>query len=389
MGREPLAPGGSGLAKMRVDQVGSLLRPEGLKQTVLKHSRGQVSGEVLRSAQDLAVRDVVANQEAHRLPVVTDGEFRRLDFKDSFGESVSGFRAREADVDLFQGAGAEKPLQRWDYGPPEKRDVLPGFRRTLVERLRLARNLPLEEYAFAQRLTARPVKVTLICPGRISENFSRTNARSIYASVDEFLEDVVAIERQIVSGLVQAGCRYIQIDAPSYTAFVDSPSLEKMRERGEDPQASLERAIKADNAVIAGFPNVTFGLHICRGNQRSMWHREGSYDAMAEQLFNSLNHHRLLLEYDSDRAGGFEPLRFVPKSKVAVLGLVSSKVPQLETAEQLKRRIDQATRCLPLDQLALSPQCGFASGIAGNLLSEADQWRKFDVIQQVAAQVWG
>jgi 5-methyltetrahydropteroyltriglutamate--homocysteine methyltransferase len=374
---------------MRVDQVGSLLRPEGLKQTVLKHSRGQVGDEALRSAQDLAVRDVVAKQEAHSLPVVTDGEFRRLDFKDSFGESVSGFHAKEAGVDQFQGAGAEKPLQRWDYGPPEKRDVLPGFRRTLVERLRLARNLPLEEYAFAQRLTARPIKVTLICPGRISENFSRTNARSIYVSVDEFLEDVVAIERQIVSGLVQAGCRYIQIDAPSYTAFVDPPSLEKMRERGEDPQASLERAIRADNAVIAGFRNVTFGLHVCRGNQRSMWHREGSYDAIAEQLFNTLHHHRLLLEYDSDRAGGFEPLRFVPKNKVAVLGLVSSKVPQLETAEQLKRRIEEAARCLPLDQLALSPQCGFASGIAGNLLGEDDQWRKFDVIQQVAAQVWG
>jgi len=161
-----------------------------------------------------------------------------------------------------------------------------------------------------------------------------------------------------------------------------------MRARGEDPAANMERSIQADNAIIDGFPGVTFGVHLCRGNQRSMWHREGSYDAIAERLFSGLNHERFLLEYDTERAGGFEPLRFVPKGKLVVLGLVSTKVARLESADELKRRIDQASRYLPLDQLALSPQCGFASDIAGNLLSEDDQWRKLELVGRVADRLW-
>jgi 5-methyltetrahydropteroyltriglutamate--homocysteine methyltransferase len=153
--------------------------------------------------------------------------------------------------------------------------------------------------------------------------------------------------------------------------------------------ARLERSMMADNAVIGGVKGVTFGMHLCRGNVRSMWHREGSYDMIAERLFNTLKHQRFLLEYDTERAGGFEPLRFVPGGKTVVLGLVSTKVPALESADELKRRIDDAARYLPLEQLALSPQCGFSSNIVGNLLSEEDQWRKFDLIRQVAQDVWG
>jgi 5-methyltetrahydropteroyltriglutamate--homocysteine methyltransferase len=162
-----------------------------------------------------------------------------------------------------------------------------------------------------------------------------------------------------------------------------------MRGRGEDPQANLERSLRADAAIVAGFPGVTFGVHVCRGNQRSMWHRQGSYDAIAEQLFSGLPHQRLLLEYDSERAGGFEPLRFVPRDKTVVLGLVSTKTAELESPDLLKRRIEQATHYLPLDQLALSPQCGFASDIVGNLLTEDDQWRKLELIQNVAGDIWG
>jgi 5-methyltetrahydropteroyltriglutamate--homocysteine methyltransferase len=153
--------------------------------------------------------------------------------------------------------------------------------------------------------------------------------------------------------------------------------------------ATMERSIEADNEVIAGFPGLTFGIHICRGNRQSMWHREGHYDPIAERLFNGLKHQRLLLEYDTERAGGFEPLRFVPKDKIAVLGLITTKVPRLETVDELRRRIDQASRYLPLEQLALSPQCGFASSLRGNLLSEDDQFRKLDVMLETAAKVWG
>jgi 5-methyltetrahydropteroyltriglutamate--homocysteine methyltransferase len=162
-----------------------------------------------------------------------------------------------------------------------------------------------------------------------------------------------------------------------------------MRAAGVDPMAKMERSMMADNAVIGGVNGVTFGMHLCRGNVRSMWHREGGYDGIAERLFNTLKHDRLLLEYDTERAGGFEPLRFVPKEKTVVLGLVSTKVPALESAEELKRRIDEAARHLPLEQLALSPQCGFSSNIVGNLLSEDDQWRKFDLIREVAEDIWG
>jgi 5-methyltetrahydropteroyltriglutamate--homocysteine methyltransferase len=162
-----------------------------------------------------------------------------------------------------------------------------------------------------------------------------------------------------------------------------------MRAAGTDPVAQMERSIMADNAIIGGVKGVTVGIHLCRGNVRSMWHREGAYDAIAERLFNTLKHERFLLEYDTERAGGFEPLRFVPRDKIVVLGLVSSKVPALEDADELKRRIEEAARYLPLEQLALSPQCGFSSNIVGNLLSEDDQWRKFDLIHKVAADVWG
>ena len=161
------------------------------------------------------------------------------------------------------------------------------------------------------------------------------------------------------------------------------------RDRGEDPAENFSRSLKADAAVIAGFPDVTFGIHLCRGNQRSMWHREGAYDAIAERLFTELPHDRFLLEYDSPRAGNFAPLRFVPKDKVVVLGLVSTKVPELESVEDLKRRIDEASKYLPFDQLALSPQCGFASDVVGNLISADDQRRKLERVVEVARQVWG
>jgi 5-methyltetrahydropteroyltriglutamate--homocysteine methyltransferase len=222
-------------------------------------------------------------------------------------------------------------------------------------------------------------------------------SRNVYDGLDDFVDHVVQIERQMIAELVKAGCKYIQIDAPGYTAYVDKVSLDRMRARGEDPERNFQRSIDADNALIKDFPGVTFGIHICRGNARTIdpktgklvpqWHREGSYDAIAEQLFTSLKHQRLLLEYDSDRAGGFEPLRFVPKDKIAVLGLVSTKSSDMETVDALKRRVDQASKFIPVDQLALSPQCGFG-GIDSKVLSEDEMWRKLDRIVETAREVW-
>jgi 5-methyltetrahydropteroyltriglutamate--homocysteine methyltransferase len=235
----------------------------------------------------------------------------------------------------------------------------------------------------------KPAKLSLIGPDRISQRFDYQASTSIYTDMDDFLIDVVAIERTIVKSLVDAGCRYIQIDAPGFTAYADAPSTAQMRARGEDPMANFARSLKAEAAVVAGFPGMTFGIHLCRGNQRSMWHREGSYDAIAERLFSELPHDRFLLEYDSPRAGSFAPLRFVPKGKLVVLGLISTKVPDLEQVDDLRRRIDEAAKHLSLDQLAISPQCGFASDVVGNLLSPDDQKRKLELVVDTARQVWG
>jgi len=263
--------------------------------------------------------------------------------------------------------------------------------------LQVVRNLPLEEYRYARSVSNVPAKVTLLGPDRIAQRFKWEASLNVYKGLDDFVDHIVAIERRMIAELVTAGCKYIQIDAPGYTAYVDKVSLERMRSRGEDPERNFQRSIDADNALIANFPGVTFGIHVCRGNARTIdpqtgklvpqWHREGSYDAIAEKLFNTLNHQRLLLEYDSERAGGFEPLRLVPKDKIVVLGLVSTKNSDMETVDDLKRRIDQASKYLPLEQLALSPQCGFG-GIDSKVLSEAEMWQKLDTIVETSKQVW-
>ena len=377
------------LSRVRLDQVGSLLRPKKLKSVYERHGRGGASDVTLREAQDEAILSVIVQQQAHDLPVLTDGEYRRLNFQDSFVESVSGFVPEKQTLQFQQSrTTGGQPLERWQPDSA-KTDPKLQYWRPIIQRLRLSENQPLKEWRFAAKLTNKPLKVSIISPDRILENFERQNVSGVYADREEYLADVVSICRRLVTQLADAGCPYIQIDAPSYTAYVDSQSIEKMRAAGVEPMAKMERSMMADNAVIGGVNGVTFGMHLCRGNVRSMWHREGGYDGIAERFFNTLKHDRFLLEYDTQRAGGFEPLRFVPKEKTVVLGLVSTKVPTLESAEELKRRIDEAARHLPLEQLALSPQCGFSSNIVGNLLSEDDQWRKFDLIRAVAEDIWG
>ena len=379
------------LANIRNDVVGSLLRPAELKQARRRYDAGQISLPQLRDIEDQMVRDAVKLQEEIGLSVVTDGEYRRLNFQDSFGESVAGYDAGKPSLEFYeQRVAGSSPLQRWeipDHG--EEKGTAVAQRRPVAAKISLARNVPAEEFRFLRGAARRPGKVALIGPDRISQRFDWQNSRSIYAGLDEFVGDVVKVERQIIAGLVDEGCRYVQIDAPGYTAYVDPPSLQAMRARGEDPKENFSRSLKADNALIDGFEDVAFGIHLCRGNQRSMWHREGSYDDIAERLLNELRHDRFLFEYDTPRAGGFEPLRFLPKGKIIVLGLVSTKVAQLESVEEIKRRVDAAAKHVPLDQIAISPQCGFSSDVVGNLISEDDQKRKLEVVVEAARQIWG
>ena len=373
------------LDMLRVDLVGSLLRPERLKQA-FAHYAEDGNDAALRKVQDETIRDVVAKQVEHKLPIVVDGEFRRTSFMESFAE-VAGVAEWQTGVKTYHDI-----LQReaGDTAPTHKgQDPILLNRKRVTEKLSLLRNQLLADYQFTQALTDRPVKVTLIGVDRIQQCFDSENSQAVYPTVEGFIGDAVAVERQMIGQLADAGCCYVGIDGPGYTAYVDGPSIAAMRARGEEPLATMARSIKADNDVIAGFPGVTFGIHICRGNRQSMWHREGHYDAIAEQLFNGLNHQRLLLEYDTERAGGFEPLRFVPKGKIAVLGLITTKLGRVETVDELCRRIDEASRYLPLEQLALSPQCGFASSIRGNLLTEDEQFRKLDAMLETAEKVWG
>jgi 5-methyltetrahydropteroyltriglutamate--homocysteine methyltransferase len=385
------------LKTIRIDHIGSLVRPASLREAFARHDRRQMSRDDFVKAQDEAIRAVIQQQEAHGLPVVTDGEFRRHNFQESFSECVTGFDVPKNVTLYYEKRDLnENPLERAEQNFDEAGPAI-VTRRGTAERLKLVRNLPLEEFRHAQSVAKVPAKVTVLGPDRIAQRFRWEASQNVYKGLDDFVDHVVEIERQIIGELVKAGCKYIQIDAPGYTAYVDKISLDRMRSRGEDPERNFQRSIDADNALIEGFPGVTFGIHICRGNARTIdpktgklvpqWHREGTYDAIAEKLFNTLKHQRILLEYDSDRAGGFEPLRLVPKGKMVVLGLVSTKNSDMETADDLKRRIDQASKHLALEQLALSPQCGFG-GIDSKVLSEAEMWKKLDTIVETARQIW-
>ena len=372
------------LRGLRVDHVGSLLRPKSLIDAFLARGRGAIGQEKLDEVADEAIQQVVARQQEIGLPVVTDGEFRRLNWQVSFSE-VAGW-------DLWGGswkkllanpgdrAAHETPFQKGD-------DAVLSFRVPATAKLKLLKSFPLEEF---QILKGNPkANITLMGPDRVAQMCDIEGSSPHYAGADVFLADVVAIQRRMVGELVDAGCGYVQIDEPSYTGYVDSATLARMRERAEDPMQRLERAVAADNSVIEEYKGkAIFGLHICRGNRASMWHREGKYDPIAEALFGGLKYDRLLLEYDTERAGGFEPLRYVPKGVTVVLGLITTKTGRVETVDELRKRIDEAARFLPLDQLALSPQCGFASGIGGNLLTEDEQWRKLETMMETARRVW-
>ena len=258
------------LNKIRADHIGSLVRPAKLKEVFARYDRGQASPEELATAQDEAIREVIQRQEAHGFPIVTDGEFRRHSFQESFSECVTGFDVpgnvalyyEQRDLNL-------NPLERAEQNFEEAGPAI-ITRRGAVERLKLVRNLPLEEFRYAQSVAKAPAKLTVLGPDRIAQRFKWEASQHVYRDLDDFVDHVVAIERQVIAELVKAGCKYIQIDAPGYTAYVDKLSRERMRSRGEDPERNFQRSIEADNALIDGFTGVTFGIHICRGNARTI-----------------------------------------------------------------------------------------------------------------------
>jgi len=248
--------------------------------------------------------------------------------------------------------------------------------------------MSVEEFTYLRGRTTKPVKVTLLSAQQAAAYYDPEKSKGAYATRDAYLADLVDFTRREIAELIRLGCEYIQIDAPQYAALLDETIREGYRQRGSDPDKMLDATIELDNAIVQGHRGLTFGIHICRGNHKSMFYASGGYDRIAEKIFGRARFDRFLLEYDDARSGTFEPLKYLPDDRVVVLGLVSSKRPKMETAATLEARIEEASKIVPLERLALSPQCGFASTHEGNALSEADQKKKLELVASVAQKVW-
>lgn len=359
----------------RAEVVGSLLRPEYLKQAFERFDRGEIDADELDAAQDRAGREAIRLQEECGLDIVTDGEVRRRFWFDPLTASLAGYDPT---------APAPVPFTRGDAPSNEPPPRLPA----VTSRLSLAENLPLREYQFTRAHTILPVKTTLAGMTYASVLWVPGISDGVYPDRDAYMADALRLMRQVVREVVAAGATYLQLDSPRYTHLVSEEGQANLRRIGLDTEAWLGQMIASDNALMEEFPDVTWAVHLCRGNHRSMWSVEGGYDAIAEQLFSELRVDRILAEYDSPRSGTFAPLRFVPDDKVVVLGLITTKEPQLEDVDEVKRRIHEAARYVPLERLALSPQCGFASTLPGNLVTEADQRAKLELVGRLAREVW-
>jgi 5-methyltetrahydropteroyltriglutamate--homocysteine methyltransferase len=362
-----------GAVAIRSDVVGSLLRPADLVEARGAFEAGRIDAREFKRVEDRAVDEVVAMQEAAGLDVVTDGELRRYAFFGHLIDAVDGF-------DKFGG---------WAIPFHDEQGKELVFKRpVVVDKLRWRRSMCGEEFAYLRARTAQPCKVTLISTQQAAAYYDPEKSRGAYPTRDSYLGDVVDLTRREVEELVRLGCGYIQIDAPQYAALLDPALREGYRQRGSDPDRLIDACIEMDNAVIGRHPGVTFALHICRGNNQSMFYASGGYDPIA-RVFERSRFQRFLLEYDDERSGGFEPLKSVPAEREVVLGLVTTKKPRLESVDDLRRRIAEAAGFLPLERLALSPQCGFASTMAGNRLTPDDQRRKLERVAETARLVWG
>src|SRR5262249_49095406 len=358
----------------RSDVVGSLLRPDDLKQARAGLESGRVSAADFKRVEDRAVDEAIALQEAAGLSVVTDGELRRYAFFGHLIDALDGF-------DKFGGLGVSLPH--------EQGEQLVFKRPVVVEKLRWRRSMCAEEWTYLRARTTRPAKVTLISAQQAAAYYDPDKSRGAYPTRDAYLADVVDLTRREVEELIRLGCTYIQVDAPQYAALLDPEMREGYRKRGSDPDRMIDTTIEMDNAVTGPPPGGPFGLHIGRGNNQSMFYASGGYEPIAERVFTRARFERFLLEYDDERSGTFEPLRAVPDDRVVVLGLVTTKKPRVETVAELTGRIQAAAKVIPLERLALSPQCGFASTMEGNRISRDEQKRKLEVVAATARALWG
>ena len=360
--------------RLKSDVVGSLLRPPALMEARQKHEHGELTPSEFKLIEDRAVRDAVALQENAGLDVVTDGEMRRYAFFGHLVEALDGFdKFGGWSITFRDTEGHDSTVQR----------------PVVVDKLRWRRQMAVEEFTYLRGRTKQPVKVTLLSAQQASAYYEPDKSRAAYPTRDAYLADLVDFTRREIQELKRLGCQYIQIDAPQYAALLDETIREGYRQRGSDPDKMLDACIELDNAIIDGHAGVTFGIHICRGNHKSMFYASGGYDRIAEKVFSRARFNRFLLEYDDERSGTFEPLRHVPEDRTVVLGLVSSKKPRLEARDELRTRIDEAAKFIPLERLALSPQCGFASTHEGNRLTPEEQRQKLELVAQTAKDVWG
>jgi len=357
-------------ATYRADHVGSFLRPPALLQARAARAEGRLAPEALSALEDRAILDVLALQRQVGVDVYTDGELRRAGWMTDVIDAVEGFVPDKIEI-RWRGEG----------GGPEG-----SLANVVGARLRQVRRLTGHETVFLKANAPGPIKMTVPSPSVFMMiSFKPGVTDKVYATRSDLLQALTTIINGELRALAEEGVPYIQLDAPQYGNYVDPALREGLRARGVDPDRALDEAITVDNASLEGVKRagVTVALHVCRGNYASRWFAEGGYDPIAEKLFGGLRADRFLLEYDSARAGGFEPLRFVPKGKVVMLGLVCNNTPDVESADYLRSRLNEASKYLPLEQAAIGPRCGLGS------LDEEIMWSKLRVIRQVAEETWG
>ncbi|MGH3321714.1 MAG: cobalamin-independent methionine synthase II family protein [Streptosporangiaceae bacterium] len=364
----------------RAEHVGSLLRPDYLLSARSAHTAGDLDAATFKGLEDRAVREVVALQEDVGCPVVTDGELRRESFQSELTAAVDGFTGVSMDAWLW---GEWHSDTVGDMHLERPADL------AVIEPLRKRRNLAAEELTFLRASTDRTAKVTLPSPSLFANLWSPERSKGAYPTLDDFMADVVQILRDEVRELTRLGCGYIQLDAPHYPLLIDPTWRAFYEERGWDLDRWLSYGIELDNAVIDAGRPAAFGFHLCRGNQRSRWLVAGGYDTIAAPIFSGVRADRLLLEYDDERSGGFDPLRVVPEDKSVVLGLVTTKRPDLESADALADRVREASRLVGLDRLAVGTQCGFATSLGGNALSVDDERHKLALVVRTAELAFG
>ena len=369
------------MIESHTDVVGSLLRPAELLEAQKDLAAGRISRQEFKLIEDRAVDEAVALQESAGLEVLTDGEMRRLSFQSQMTQAVNGFGEWDSDAFLWGDWYGDDAVGDWYKGRPPNLGV--------VEKLTRKRHLSVEEFVYLRAQTERIPKITLPSPSLFANFWSPERSSSAYPTLESFLTDVVDILRDEVVELIRLGATYIQVDAPHYPLLLDPKTRAFYESTGWKLDQWLRFGIELDNTLMAGFSEVTFGFHLCRGNQGSRWLVEGGYDLIARPIFQNIRAQRLLLEYDDWRSGSFEPLREVPDDRIVVLGLVTTKRPQLESLKDLKRRVEEASRYVALERLAVSPQCGFSTSIVGNNLSVEDQRQKLELVCEAARTIWG